>query len=352
MKRSVVYAPIIIALGIGFLVNAYYIAIGMLDPNFELIFDAYRFNFRYMPIGFFGLSFFYLFFKYHATKPVMLKLKGIAMCILLGASLMLLNFYITEIEPKRLKLRTVQLHSHKLQKPLRVIHFSDIQSAEISRYERDVFDEIAKLNADLILFTGDFLQLQKNKDFDQEWTKLKSLFNQLKPRLGIYAVYGDTELELYSKRKPELAPIEILSSNSINIDYEGGVIALHGLSLFQSKKPLWALRSIQPWLESTDETAFKILLGHAPDYAMILKDMPIDLCIAGHTHGGQVRLPFFGPLTIYSKIPKAWALGFRKIGIPYLNVSAGVGSNRFGGLPPIRFNCPPEFTLIELVPEY
>jgi predicted MPP superfamily phosphohydrolase len=352
MKRIIVYAPIIITLGVGFLVNGYYIAIGMLDPNFELIFDAFRFNFRYMPIAFFGLSFFYLFFKYHAAYPFIGKLKGFVICILFGASLVLLNFYITEIEPKRLKLRTIQLHSPKLTKPLRVIHFSDIQSAEISTYERDVFDAIAELDADLILFTGDFLQLEKDKDFDREWFKLKSLFDQLKPRLGIYAVYGDTELELYSKKKSELAPIEILSSNSINIDYEGGIIALHGLSLFQSKRPLWALRSIEPWLESTDETAFKILLGHAPDYAMILQDMPIDLCIAGHTHGGQVRLPFFGPLTIYSKIPKVWSLGFRKIGMPYLNVSAGVGSNRFGGLPPIRFNCPPEFTLIELLPEY
>jgi len=63
-----------------------------------------------------------------------------------------------------------------------------------------------------------------------------------------------------------------------------------------------------------------------------------------------VRLPFFGPLTTYSEVPKDWARGFRRIGIPYLNVSAGAGSNRFNGLPPIRFNCPTEMTLIELVP--
>ena len=92
-------------------------------------------------------------------------------------------------------------------------------------------------------------------------------------------------------------------------------------------------------------------MGHSPNFALALKDTPVDLCLAGHTHGGQVRVPFFGPLTIYSKIPKEWALGFRQIGLPYLNVTAGVGSNRYGGLPPIRFNCPTELTVIELLPK-
>jgi predicted MPP superfamily phosphohydrolase len=61
-------------------------------------------------------------------------------------------------------------------------------------------------------------------------------------------------------------------------------------------------------------------------------------------------LPFFGPLVIDSAVPKDWAQGFRRVGIPYLNVSAGAGSNRRHGLPPLRFNCPTEMTLIELVP--
>jgi predicted MPP superfamily phosphohydrolase len=79
-------------------------------------------------------------------------------------------------------------------------------------------------------------------------------------------------------------------------------------------------------------------------------ELPIDLCLAGHTHGGQVRLPYWGALVIDSEVPEAWSSGFARIGIPYLNVSAGAGSNRFGGLPPMRLNCPTEMTLIELAP--
>ena len=110
------------------------------------------------------------------------------------------------------------------------------------------------------------------------------------------------------------------------------------------------MRSVEPWLEQSDANDFRILFGHSPDYALSVAEAPIDLCLAGHTHGGQVNLPFIGPLVIYSEVPKEWAKGFRRVGIPYLNVSAGAGSNRRGGLPPLRFNCPTEMTLIELVP--
>jgi predicted MPP superfamily phosphohydrolase len=157
-------------------------------------------------------------------------------------------------------------------------------------------------------------------------------------------------MELYRVPKESLGPLELLSSRTTAIDTGAGLLSLHGLSLYQSNKAEWAQRSVEPWLAQSEDSEFRILMGHAPDYAMGMAEQPIDLCLAGHTHGGQVRLPFFGPLTTYSEVPKDWARGFRRIGIPYLNVSAGAGSNRFNGLPPIRFNCPTEMTLIELVP--
>ena len=163
-------------------------------------------------------------------------------------------------------------------------------------------------------------------------------------------MYGDTERELYSIRADQLAPLQVLSSRSAQIDTGGGTINLHGLSLYQSKNQLWATRTVEQWLDQTKSGDFRILFGHAPDYALKVVDLPIDLCLAGHTHGGQVRLPWYGALVIDSEVPKEWARGFRRIGIPYLNVSAGAGSNRFEGLPPLRLNCPTEMTLIELVP--
>jgi predicted MPP superfamily phosphohydrolase len=257
---------------------------------------------------------------------------------------------VTFIEPQKLVVRHIRLKTGKLRKPLCVLHISDIQSGGISEYERQIFERIKELQPDLILNTGDFLQTVPPASFESEFPKLMELIQSVNPRLGTYAVFGDTEHELYKIHPEKLLPLKMLSSRSEQIDTGAGKIHLYGLSLYQSKNQDWAVRAVDDWLSQAAGDEFRILLGHAPDFALGMSDKPIDLCLAGHTHGGQVRLPWYGSLVTDSEVPRKWARGFRKIGIPYLNVSAGAGSNRYKGLPPIRFNCPTEMTLIELVP--
>jgi predicted MPP superfamily phosphohydrolase len=350
MKLLALFAPLILVGVYAIIMNLVHLNSGMLEPNFEIINQFYRFNFFLLPSCFIFLCLFYLVLFFRSFKKARTLFLS-AFCGFVAFSLLALDYYITEVEPYRCHIREVQLFTDKISKPLKIVHFSDIQSAGVGEYEALVFEKITSINPDLILYTGDFLQLGKDREFNKEWSKLLVLFKQLNPRFGIYAVFGDTELELYSRSKAELMPIRMLSSTTSQFEFEGGTVSILGLSLFQSKRPLWAMRSIEPWIESSDEELFKIALGHSPNFALALKDTPVDLCLAGHTHGGQVRVPFYGPLTIYSKIPKEWALGFRQIGLPYLNVTAGVGSNRYGGLPPIRFNCPTELTVIELLPK-
>ena len=204
---------------------------------------------------------------------------------------------------------------------------------------------------DLILNTGDLLQVLPGRDFEAEWNQLHQLITFVNPRYGTYAVYGDTELELYQYSEQALAPLKFLSSKTELIETSAGRISLHGLSLSESRSEKFSQRSIQHWLKGTDsEVCFRILMGHSPNYALGVSMQSIDLCLAGHTHGGQFVLPFYGALVTDSLVPRAWASGFRKVGIPFLNVSAGAGSNRHQGLPPMRLNCPTEMTIIDLVP--
>lgn len=330
--------------------NLNYVRMGMLKPDFGLIHKAYDFNFWELPLSLLGMAFMLAagaFLWQEARK----SMAGIAILFsFLAVDLFALRYYITFVEPQKLVVRHIRLETTKLTEPVRIVHLSDIQSGGISAYERKIFERIRELKPDLILNTGDFLQVVPPATFESEFPKLLELIRSVNPKFGTYAVFGDTEQELYSIDSKNLLPMKILSSRFERIPVEGSAIELFGLSLYESRNPEWALRAIKGWLQPAKENEFRILFGHAPDFAIGMKNQRIDLCLAGHTHGGQVRLPGHGALVIDSAVPREWARGFRKIGVPYLNVSAGAGSNRYGGLPPIRFNCPTEMTLIELVP--
>jgi len=341
---------VVLLIGYVLVRNYSYIQQGMLKPNFSLIHKAYDFNFMELPLTLLGLA------TVCAIVAIFYKtVRKSLFCISLlytfcAISLFGLRHYITNLEPQRLAVRTVRLETAKLKTPLRLLHISDIQSGQITDYEQKLFEQINALGPDIIINTGDFLQAVPPATFESEFPKLLELITRVNPRLGTYAVFGDTEEELYKIAPTQLKPLQMLSSRSIQIETSGGIIDLYGLSLYQSRNPDWALRAVNEWLADARADEFRILFGHAPDFALKLGKQPIDLCLAGHTHGGQIRLPWYGPLITDSEIPREWSRGFRNIGIPYLNVSAGAGSNRYNGLPPMRFNCPTEITLIELVP--
>lgn len=330
--------------------NYLFVRDGMLGPDFGLIHAAYDFNFGFLPwmLCVMGALFVGVSLSWRGYRKWLLGIG--ALYLFLAVDLFALRYYITHYEPERLVVRRVTIETPKLTKAVKLLHISDIQSGGISDYEREVFETIVSLEPDLILNTGDYLQPVAPATFESEFPKLLQLIGQANPRYGTYGVFGDTERELYRVPVADLKPLTILASRSVEIETEGGVISLHGLTLHESKRMEWALRSVQPWVGGTDSGVFKILFGHSPNYAQAMQDQPIDLCLAGHTHGGQVSLPGYGPLVIDSDVPREWAKGFRRIGVPFLNVSAGAGSNRYEGLPPMRFNCPTEITLIELVP--
>lgn len=332
--------------------NYLFIRAGMLRPDFGVIHEAYNFNLGQLGwiLCVVALVFMGLAVTWRGLRRNLLWVA--ALYAFLGFDVFALRYYVTNVEPEHLVVKQVRLETPKLTAPIRLLHISDIQAGSIEDYQREIFATIAQLEPDIILNTGDFLQVVPPATFAEEWEELRSLIESVNPRYGTYGVYGDTDTgrELTRLSPDKLLPMKMLSSRSLGIPVDGGTLSLHGLSLYESDHGEWAMRTIDQWIRESKDSEFRIVFGHAPDYALAIGDLPIDLCLAGHTHGGQVRLPWYGPLVIDSKVPKEWSRGFRRIGVPYLNVSAGAGSNRFNGLPPLRFNCPTEMTLIELVP--
>ncbi|HBP17764.1 MAG TPA: hypothetical protein DEA08_08220 [Planctomycetes bacterium] len=117
-------------------------------------------------------------------------------------------------------------------------------------------------------------------------------------------------------------------------------LELYGLSLGASRR---GRQSPPP-----RQAPYRIWLGHAPDVALTGPDA--DLILAGHTHGGQVQLPFFGPLLTLSRVPRGWAAGRTELpGGGTLIVSRGIGMER-DDAPRLRFLCRPELVVLDLVP--
>ncbi|MHC4946106.1 MAG: metallophosphoesterase, partial [Planctomycetota bacterium] len=90
--------------------------------------------------------------------------------------------------------------------------------------------------------------------------------------------------------------------------------------------------------------AFKVLAVHTPELFQEASDAGIDLYLCGHTHGGQICLPWIGPVLLNSHCPRRLTRGRWKQGSMQGYTSTGAGSS----MVPLRFNCAPEIALIEL----
>lgn len=259
-----------------------------------------------------------------------------------------LRVYATHYEPHRLVLRTVTIESPKIKQPLRVLHITDIQSDRVGDYEKRVFARIQELKPDLVIHTGDLIQPIRPATFESELPKMVELFQTLNIPLGVYSIIGDADEGLMGLTKEELGGCQLLENETAVIELMGFRLNLYGLTLDQSAQGYPA--GVRQWLDKANPEDFTILIGHRPDFVLHHNEDEIDLCLAGHTHGGQVRIPFVGPLSIASDIPRDWARGYREVGNTRLNVSAGVGCEHAEELPDIRVFCPSEMTLFELLP--
>jgi predicted MPP superfamily phosphohydrolase len=159
---------------------------------------------------------------------------------------------------------------------------------------------------------------------------------------GIVGVVGNHEnwnsIELFMAAARAHPSLRILINESHRVVREGSALELLGVDDFLTGFP------IKPPSRGTEST--RILLSHNPDYvAMLLEEEKhaFDLALCGHTHGGQVRVPGLMGIVIPVQDPRFMS-GLTDIGTGYVYTSRGLG---VVGLP-IRVNCPPEITVIEL----
>jgi uncharacterized protein len=200
------------------------------------------------------------------------------------------------------------------------------------------------LRPDLIVLTGDFVSVPWVGDARKAAfaaAPCARLLRQMSAPQGLWAVLGnhdqDTDPDEVT-RALEAENIRVLANQSGAIERGGARIWLAGINdVFSATADVpGSLRGI-PVAEPV------IMLAHEPDYADVVSRFPVDLQLSGHSHGGQVRLPFLPPLYLPA-LARKYVRGAYKVGSLTLYTNAGLGTVGV----PVRLNCPPEITLITL----
>lgn len=288
-----------------------------------------------------------------ASSALFFAMTPIGLCLVIPAivnlSLSAGIVYTCLIEPFALKVSRIELTFHKLSPeapPIRVLQIADIHLERTTKRERRLVALVKSLQPDLILMTGDYL----NQSYVGEETAIEHarlLIRELDAPYGIYAVPG-TPLVDPSEMMGRIfdgLKVRVLENETVKVRPAEQEIHLVGVNctgdLEIDRLHLRRALAVVP------SGAFKILLYHTPDLMGEVVAQGIDLYLAGHTHGGQLRLPFYGAVMTSSNYGKRYEMGLFREGNTYLYVSRGIGLEGLSA-PRARFLCPPEVTLFTL----
>lgn len=223
----------------------------------------------------------------------------------------------------------------------KIVHITDIHFGPLVslNFVRNVIHKANAIPADMIVCTGDYVHEKHSKThIDTVWPVL----SQLKAQYGVYSVLGnhdhwaDFEQSQYWLERTG----QNLRHKSVKISKDGEDLWLAGAGdHFEDSLGIdKALKNVPP-------DNCKIVLAHNPDSADQMFRSTVDLFISGHTHGGQVNIPFVGPL-ILPVANKNYSSGYiqsEKFGV---FISRGIG----WAIIPVRFNCFPEIAVLNLTP--
>ncbi|AQQ10066.1 phosphodiesterase YaeI [Sedimentisphaera cyanobacteriorum] len=253
-----------------------------------------------------------------------------------AAAIVITYVYACFIEPRWLEISRHRIETDKLENTsFRIVQITDTHCDKRAVLEQRLVREVRRLSPDAVVFTGDACNIGEYVAKQ----RFRELFSNIDPPLGIYGCEGNWSFD--TRKLFEQAGIDPLFNESRTIEKNGETLQIYGAD-FQNP-------NIEG-LTKLDEESFRLFLYHSPDLFEAVPQGSAELYLAGHTHGGQIALPFYGAIITFSRYGKKYEEGmFEKPGMQ-MYVSRGVGLDG-GGVIKARFLARPELAVFDIVPK-
>jgi predicted MPP superfamily phosphohydrolase len=214
------------------------------------------------------------------------------------------------------------------------LHFGSYRHEE---WARRVVAKINETDPDVVLLPGDLVMTKAGMTMFGPLADLHS-------RHGVYAALGNWDYArgaVEVRHAIEAAGVEVLTNESVALDVGGATVRLVGVDDLQYGDPDWeaAMSEVAP-------SDVAIAVVHNPDAALAAEAYGVPLVVAGHTHAGQVRIPFFGPIAqLPTHIGRHYDRGLFPIGPTTLFITPGAGESRVRA----RLLVPPEVSVLDVI---
>jgi predicted MPP superfamily phosphohydrolase len=214
----------------------------------------------------------------------------------------------------------------------RIAFLTDTHVASFVRrqFYKTIHERVQAFDPDAIFLGGDFVSFNRHIALLEQ-----VMIAPLRARDGIFAVLGNHDYWAGGRQVADVLTdhgVQIVINRSVMLRRGSATLPVVGIDEVYRGTP-----DVNAAFEGVDPSRPCLGLSHHPDIIGKLRGRRIDLLVCGHTHGGQIRLPFFGALVVPSKYEGRYAAGFHRVKDVLMYVSRGIGA-----IPPIRILCKPE----------
>jgi uncharacterized protein len=240
------------------------------------------------------------------------------------------------IEPDNIQVNHYVVHGN-VTSPLKIADLSDLHTRGMGRPERKVLAILQREKPDAILITGDTLA-----DPFGNYAACMKVYKQLSalnPPLGVWFVHGNWEVLKPVRHEREFyreAGVKLLVNQNHELRPDVWLIGLDDASVGRP--------NLEEAMKGVPPNVYTIAMFHSPIFFEVIAGK-VNLALAGHTHGGQIRIPFVKPFWL-PKGSGPFLEGWYEEKDSRMYVNRGIGMSEF----PVRFRCPPEVAFITLEP--